>query len=385
MTPTLFAVLAASFEELEHTSSSSRMIDVLADLFSRLSPTEARLAAYLLRGKVAPDYEGLELGVAEKLVTRALAAASDLSMAKVQAASRRTGDLGDAAAVLLGRAPGAGLRLGHVFERLKEIARIAGAGSQEEKIHRLADLLKRCSPREAKYVVRIVLGKLRLGVAEMTFLSGLSQALTGTKKDKPILETAFNVLSDLGEVAEHAVRSGIQSLRNVTPVVGKPIRMMLAQRVGDLAEVPAHIAGLLHVEYKYDGERVQAHVRKRGDIILYSRRQENITHQFPDVVQAVRLALPDQDAIIEGEVVAIDPESGKLRDFQTLMQRRRKHAIDEYVRTVPVKYFLFDALYLNGKSLLTEPLSKRKETLVRKVKASQRVAVATYTATQDLE
>jgi DNA ligase-1 len=382
MTHTPFASLADTFERLEHTSAGTAMINALADFFSRVSPEEARMAAYLLRGRVAPDYERTELGVAEKLVVRCLAAASHISPAKVEAAFRKAGDLGDAAAALRGNERGTGLSLRDVFERLMEIAQTVGAGAQETKIRLLEDLLQCCSRREAKYIVRIVLGKLRLGVGEMTFLAALSQAITGSKAGKPILDNAYNLLSDLGEVAERAVRSGVESLRRVRPLVGKPIRMMLVQRIRNLAEVPAHLHGPLYVEYKYDGERVQAHLGKDG-VVLFSRRLEDITHQFPDVARAVRAAFRGKEAIVEGEAVAINPKSGKLRDFQTLMQRRRKYHVEEYRREIPVKYFVFDVLYVNDESLLNEPLSQRKAVLARRLKEGKAIAAAKHIVTED--
>jgi DNA ligase-1 len=380
-----FTTFAEALEQLEQTSSGLKMIDVLAGLFAGLEPGEGRAAAYLLKGKVAPDYEGTEFGMAEKAVTRAIAASAAVALRRVEAAFHRTGDLGNVAAQYKAGRRSAGLTFRQIFERLREIASARGAGSQATKLRLLADLLQHCSAREAKYTARIVLGTLRLGVAEMTFLYGLSKALTGSKKAKPILENAFNLLSDLGEVAERALRSGVEALRRVRPVVGKPIRMMLAQRVKDLAEVPKHLSGLIDVEYKYDGERVQAHVRRGGDIVLYSRRQENITQQYPDVVRALRASFRGKAAILEGEVVAVEVESGKLKDFQTLMQRRRKHDVAAYVDKTPVKCFLFDLLHLGGRSLLQKPLALRQETLAHCFRESERLAVAVSTATKDLE
>jgi DNA ligase-1 len=386
MARTPFAALAGAFEKLEATASGLKMIDILVDLLARLSPEEARMASYLLRGRVVAEFEPVEFGVADKLVIQALVEATGVPAAKVRETFRKIGDLGDAAAALTGsRVRGTGPSLADVFGRLKEIALASGPGAQETKVRLLADLLRRCPAHEAKYVVRIVLGKLRLGVGEMTFLYGLSKALTGAKDHKPVLEYAYNVLSDLGEVAERAMRDGVAALRDVRPQLGKPVRMMLAQRIRDLAEAPRHIPGPWHVEYKYDGERVQAHIWKRGRVVLFSRRLENITHQFPDCVDAVLATFRGKAAIVEGEVVAVEPKTGKLLDFQALMPRRRKHGVEDYVRKIPVKYFLFDLLYLNGRSLLREPLSRRKEILARNLKKEYGIVLAKYIETQDPE
>jgi DNA ligase-1 len=210
----------------------------------------------------------------------------------------------------------------------------------------------------------------------MTILSGLSKAITGSKDSKTILENAFNVCSDLGEVAERAVRNGIQCLQRVRPAVGKPVRMMLAQRVKDLKEVSDHITGPVDLEYKYDGERVQAHIPKRGNVVLYSRRHENITHQFPDVARSLRQAFRDKAAILEGEIVAIDPKTERLKDFQTLMQRRRKHDVEAYMGKIPVKYFLFDVLYLGGRSLIQTRLGLRRKMLARSTRESDTLGLA---------
>ncbi len=382
---TKFEKLAAVFEQLEAVSSNLKMIDILSDFLSEITPEEARITAYLLRGKVAPDYEGLKLGLAEKLVMRALTQAWGISLKEVESHFQKIGDLGDVAAGIAPERNSAGLSIQEVFNELQIIARTSGEASQKAKIQTLATLLSRCSPREARYVVRIVLGTLRLGVAEMTFLYGLSKALTGTREKKAILENAFNVLSDLGEVAYQAVQKGVEALQEVQPIVGIPIRMMLAQRVEDLEEVKKHIPGKVFVEYKYDGERIQAHVPKQGDITLYSRRHEKITHQFPDIIAAIQQAFPGKEAIIEGEVVSIDPQSGKLQDFQVLMTRRRKHKVEEYMEKVPVKYFLFDILYFNGKSLLKTPLSQRKEILARYFSNKNGLALAESILTEEVE
>lgn len=380
----LFKNLAETFNELEKISSNLEMIDVLSVFLKKCSPQEARITAYLLKGKLAADYANIEFGLAKKLVIRSIAQSYKTTESEVKKIYHYKGDLGDTA-FELAKQKGKELLLVQVYGMLKKIAQASGVGSQEEKINLLDKLLASCSNIEAKYVLRIVLGTLRLGVGEMTFLYALSKALTGSRQEKPRLEHAFNVISDLGEVAFRAIKGGLKSLDKIKPVVGIPIRVMLAQRVKDLSEVKEHIAGELIVEYKYDGERLQAHIpQSKRNIVLYSRRHENITHQFPDIVESLKKSFKGTEAIIEGEVVAIDKKTGKIQDFQMLMTRRRKHNIEEYVKKVPTKYFIFDILEYNKKSLLDTPLIKRKE-IIKKYLAKNPYALgAEYIITSDL-
>ena len=382
---TPFKKLAEVFRELEETSSSLKMIDILAGFLKELSAEEARIAAHLLRGEVAPSYRGLELGLAEKLVMRAVSLSTEVSSHKIETVYNKKGDLGLVVEENKTGDRGTGLTINEVFSRLKAIAEAAGAGSQEKKVSELAELIKSSSALEARYIVRLVLNTLRLGVAEMTFLAALSKALTGSKEKKKELEHAFNVLSDLGEVAYVAVREGVKKLEKINPVPGVPIRMMAAQRVEDLKDVAKHIPGKVLVEYKYDGERLQVHILRTGEMVIFSRRHENITHQFPDVIADLKKAFKGREAIIEGEVVAIDEKSGRLLAFQVLMTRRRKHDIEKYVSKVPVKYFLFDILYLDGNSMLETPLKERKLALKKVFAEKGEIEEAQYLLTGDID
>lgn len=380
-----FKELAEVFSKLEQTSSSLAMIDILADFFSKISVDEAKISAYLIRGEIAPSFAGVNLGLAQKMVERAIVKASNITQQEIQKMFRKVGDLGEVAKSLLEKNKGKNLTIKEVFEKLNEIAKISGQGSQELKINILSELLKNSSANEAKYIIRLVLGALRLGVGEMTFLYGISKALTGTKEKKKILEHAYNVCSDLGEVAYQAKKGGIDFLKNFNPEVGVPVRMMLAQRIKDLEEVKNHIPGEFFAEYKYDGERIQAHIKNKNEIILFSRRHENITNQFPDIVEAIKKYFQGESGIIEGEVVAIDEASKKLLEFQVLMQRRRKYDVEKYVEKIPVKYFLFDILEKNGKSFLNYSLKDRKEILEKTIlKDSKEINLAKYIITQEI-
>ncbi len=384
MLKTKFSRLAETFGRLEKISSSLAMIDILADFFPKISSEEAKISAYLLRGEVGPPHEGLEIGLAEKMVMRGLGRLKNIGIGQVERLYRKTGDLGLAVEELKEGEKGVGLAIEEVFEKLVEMAETGGEGSQEKKINLLSDLLSKASAEEAKYIVRTVLGTLRLGVGEMIFLYGLSKAHSGDKKKKEILEYAFNVVSDLGEVAYIVSQSGIKGITAVKPKIGAPIRMMSANRVKKLAEVKKHIKGAVSVEDKYDGERIQAHIGRNGEVFLFSRRQENITHQYPDIIKGLKKSFHGEEAVVEGEAAAYDKKNDKLLPFQILMSRRRKHNIEEYVKKIPVRYFLFDLLYLNGENYLKKPLKERRTALERFFRKTESVDFGGHAVTDDL-
>lgn len=369
-----FIELAKLFEKIEKTSSNLAMIDILADFLKRTTPDEARMTAYLLQGKIAPDYEGLELGLAEKLIIKALSLAFNKTPETIEKLFQTKGDLGEVALSLATLKEGE-LEIKHVFEELKKIALAQGKGSQEKKLQLLAILLKKSSPLEAKYLIRSLLGTLRLGASDMTFLYALSKVLIGSKEKKKDLEYAFNVLSDLGEVAYLALKKD-GSLEKVGPKIGIPIRMMLAQRIQDIKEIKDNIKNDVFVEVKYDGERIQAHIDGRK-ILLFSRRHENITHQFPELVSILPKSLKATKAILEGEVVAVD-KNGNFQPFQILMQRRRKYDVHLYSQKIPVTYFVFDLLYLDNHNLLQTPLKERKKKLEEILISNEKIKIAEY-------
>jgi len=376
-----FSELAEVFESLERTSSSSAIVGTLAAFLSTLGPAEAKAVAHLLRGETAAPFEALEFGMAERMIVRTLAQAYEVSEQRVDRLLARTGDLGTAAELIAGRKAGPSMSILYVSEALNKIARASGKGSQEEKCARLAQLLSRASGFEAKYLIRTILGSHRIGVADMTYLRALAKAYTGASENKEITEAAYNVLSDLGEVSYRMARSGLAGLRRVAPVPGTPVRMMLAARVQSLDEVASHMHGDMIAEYKYDGERVQIHVDKHGHVQLFSRRLEKITHQYPEIVEAIKKSRIAKGSILEGEVVAFDFKAEHLLPFQTLMQRRRKHDVGTYIRKVPAALFLFDVLLLRNRSLLAQPLSKRRPLLQSTVKESRLIHLSKHIMT----
>ena len=379
-----FRQLAEVFQKLERTSSSLTLVTLLAEFLSRLNPNEARAVAYLLRGELAPPFASLEIGMAERMAVRAVADAYSVPQQRVERLLTTTGDLGTVAETLAGAKRGRAASILFIFDELRSIAGIVGKGSQAEKCKRLAWLLSSASAVEAKYIVRTVLGAHRIGVADMTFLRALAKAYAGSAENKRIAEAAYNVLSDLGEVSRRMARSGLAGLKRVIPVAGIPVRMMLASRVQDLRDVPKHIRGRMLIEYKYDGERVQIHCDKDGHVHAFSRRLERITHQYPEIIDAVSKSDVPRNTILEGEIVAFDSKADRLFSFQTLMRRRRKHDVSSYIQKVPIALFAFDLLLIRNRSLIGEPLLERRTLLESWVRQSRRIRWSQCTVSSDI-
>jgi len=379
-----FRELAEVFQKLERTASTLSIVSMLSPFLAKLSPEETRAVAYLLRGEIAAPFAAKEFGMADRMVARALAEAYGVSAQRLQQLLRTTGDLGITAERIAGTMGGRAMPILQVFNRLNEIACASGKGSQQQKCFLLAQLLRSASSLEAKYIVRTILGSHRIGVAEMTFLRALAEAHTGRPEDKETLEAAYSVLPDLGEVSFRLARSGLAALKRVVPVPGTPVRMMLASRVQDLDEVRSHMRGDKVVEYKYDGERVQIHVDGKGLIHAFSRRLERITHQYPELIEAVKKARIPKNTIVEGEAVAFDFKTNHLLPFQTLMQRRRKHDIQIFIKKVPAALFVFDILLVKNRSLLGQPLLKRRDALSSYVKGSRLIRLSSHIITSDI-
>jgi DNA ligase-1 len=362
----LYSKLSEAYQELEFTSKTLEMIRILSELFKTTPPAMIGKIAYLTRGELHPDWTGFpEIGMAEKMASRVLAEATDMTLEEALDHTKEAGGIGSATQKLLEkekertREP---LTVTEVYQTLEEIAQDSGEGSQERKVERLADLVKNATPLEAKYIMRIVIGKLRLGVGDMTILDGLAEAFTGTKENRPILERAYNLTSDLGYVAEKIATEGLNGVRGVAVTVGRPIRMMLAQKLPTAQEIVEKMEKQCSSEYKLDGERVQIH-KKAGEVNIFSRRLENITHMYPDVEKAARQSIDTEEAVVEGEVVAVDPDTGELHPFQLLMRRRRKYKIKEMMRKIPVWVYLFDCLYSNAQDLTKKPYPARRNRL----------------------
>jgi DNA ligase 1 len=371
-----YATVAAAYADLEAASGRTVLVARTAELLAATPADELARVCYLGQGLIAPQFAGIDLGVAGKLAARAVATAAGVEPAAVLAASRAAGDLGDAAEQLLPpREPS--LRVAEVVDTLLAVAAAEGPGSLGRKLELVGGLLARATPLEARYLVRLVTGNLRLGVGTPTVLEALAVVHAGGKADKAVLERAYNICCDLGLVASTLVAGGLEAVAAIPVRPGNPVRVMLAQRLAEADEILAKLGGECAAEHKYDGIRIQAHRTADGRIELFTRGLERIGHQFPDVVRALAAGIGPREVILEGEAVAYDAAAGELRPFAEVMGRRRVHGIDEAVQDWPVGLFCFDLLYADGEDLTLLPYPERRARLAALLTLSDRLRLTT--------
>ena len=366
-----FSVLADSFNKMESTRKRLELTQILVGLFEKIPHDIISKTVYLLQGKLRPDFEGIELGVAEKLAMRAISKSSGIPIKKIEDEYRKGGDLGHAAAIILEQKTqttflAEDITVERVYETLLKIAKLEGARSQDMKVRYISSLLNDATPLEASFILKILLGSLRLGVAENTVMDALAIAYSGSKDNRKVLEHAYNVSSDLGKVAETIASSGLEGVEKFEIILFNPIRPMLADRVKSEQEAIEKIGGEFAAEYKLDGERVQLHIEGEK-VILFSRSLENISSYYPDIIDKIPKAIRAENIILEAEAVAINENTGEFLPFQELMHRRRKYKIEKAVTQYPITVNIFDILYCNGKSCLELDYKDRREKLEKVV------------------
>lgn len=358
-----FSELSTYFEKLEKTSSRLALIDILSELFKKTPKEEIEKITYLIQGRLAPFFVPLEIGMAEKTVAQSIANAYKLKREDVLKSYQRLGDMGKVALELSSKLKiqSSNLTVSEVFAILTEIANTKGEGTVEKRQTLLSDLLQDLDPISAKHLVRIPLGNTRLGIGDPTVLDALATAKLGDKSNRKLLEGAYNRTSDLGLIAKTLWEKGLNGVEKLEVRVGSPIRSELCERLPTPQKVIEKMEEV-DVQYKYDGFRVQIH--KNGDNIrMFSRNLEEMTHMFPELTRASKDQIKAKSVILDTEALAYNPESEEFLPFQETTKRRRKHGIEEMAKNLPLKAFVFDILYKDGKQLLDEPLSKRMEIL----------------------
>ena len=458
-----YLALAESYDKIGSTTKRLEMAALLVKLFKATPPDVIRRAVYLTQGRLYPDFLGIELGVADKLAIRAIAFVTGAKEDDVTRRWMKEGDLGLVAEALIGGKKqrtlfSQPLTVERVYAGFQGIAGASGSGAQDLKMKLIADILHDAGPAEAKYIVRTLVGKLRLGIADMTILDALAlafapkegspdaqiaatlaasepmpvteaqqppseqaepalvdkeaekkqrraerearaakkaadgaaeAALTAAhRRDRAAVEHAYNLCSDLGEVAERLAQEGMEGIMKIRLEAGRPVRPMLAERLPSIKEILEKLGGKASLEYKYDGMRIQAHIRVGKETRLFSRQLENVTEQFPDVKAAILAAFKSRDfeeAIIDCEAVPFNPETGEFLPFQEVSHRRgRKYGVATAVEEYPVILMVFDCLQLDGKELIGLPYPERRGRLGRMLRATERVQISESLLTSDM-
>ncbi|MGI0082058.1 MAG: ATP-dependent DNA ligase, partial [Nitrosopumilaceae archaeon] len=344
-----FSLVADTLKIMESTTKRLELTQYLVDLF-KITPAEIiSSVVYLLQGKLRPDHEGVELGVAEKIAIKSISKSAGVPIKKIEHIYHEVGDLGQAASKILEQKTQTTfltetITVERVYDILYKIAELKGNRSQDMKMKYISSLLNDATPMEAGFILKIITGSLRLGIADYTIMDSLAIAFTGSKENRAVLEQAYNVSSDLGKVAVAVAKNGINAIKNFQVSVFSPIRPMLAERVKSSEEAQEKMGSEFAAEFKLDGERVQLHLQGEK-IVLYSRSLENITSYYPDIVEKITKLLNVHETILEAEAVAVNENTGEFLAFQELMHRRRKYGVKKAVMQYPITVNFFDVMY----------------------------------------
>ena len=384
----LFSEVSRRFDELSKTRKRLELTRILVDLL-REAGDDLKKLTYLIQGKLAPDYMGIELGLADKLIISALAGISGKSDADIQGMFLKAGDLGTVAReIAMAKSQNSlmsrELTVDDVHEALMRLAMVKGEGSVRNKIRIFQDLILNGNPEDAQYITRIATGKLRLGVSDATILDALVQAFAEGSHSEEIQE-AYNFHPDIGYVAQMLRDGQIGELLEAGPTPMIPAKVMLAERLPDIGHILEKMGGSAAFEYKYDGMRTQIHFQS-GKVRIFSRGTEETTANFPDIVKSFLETFHMDSCILDGEAVPYNPETGELYPFQMVSQRRgRKYDLDRMQEDVPLVVFLFDIIYLDGKPLHRTGYLERRKVLESIFKPSDSFKTATQIISSSIE
>ena len=367
-----FSIISDALQKMEVTSKRLELTDILVKLIQEIPDEVISKTIYLIQGKLRPNFEGVELGIAEKLVMKAMSKSSGIPLKSIEQDYNKGGDLGQTAENILQQKiqttfTSETITLEKVYDTLFKIAKLEGKGSQEMKMRYVSSMLNDATPQEAKFILKILLGTLRLGIAENTVMDGLAIAFTGKKENREVIENAYNVSSDLGKVAEVLSIEGIEQIKKFQIKLFSPIRPMLADRIKSEEETVKKFQEEFAAEFKLDGERAQIH-KHNDTIMIFSRSLEDITSYYPDIVEKISEKIVAEDVILEAEVVAMNSNSGDFLPFQELMHRRRKYEIEDAVTKYPITVNFFDVLFSDGRDCMDIKYSDRRKLLEKIIK-----------------
>lgn len=410
-----FQEFSTYLQKLENTSKRLEIVEIIKELLLNLNDNETSEAVFLSLGSLKAPFNDEKFNIAEKMMLRALEQAYKESEQNIKDTYARLGDLGSVAEEISKNNKAQETTISQIYEKLHMIAKLEGAGSQDSKILKTAEVLKEIDSVSAKYIVRVVLGTMRLGFTEITIIDALVEYLIETKKLelnkdqrkelKKTLESIYYTHPDIGKIAETIKKKGLEEAQKIKIEVGVPILPQKAQRLPSFEEIISKM-GTIWAEYKFDGTRVQLHFDKnkklevteleqkslfedqmeeRMFIKTFTRNLEETTYQYPDLVEAAKYQLKADSVVLDGEAIGFDPDTGDFLPFQQTMQRKRKHNVKEMAAKVPLKYFVFDLLYLNGETLTNKPLIERKNLLKEVVGEGEVIIVDDYPEISSVE
>jgi len=373
-----FKELSKYLNKIEKVSGRLEITDLLVELLRKMKEKEVREGVYLMLGNLAPQYRKVDFAMADKMGVRAVARVIGEEQKEVMLMYKEKGDLGELVLELGVGKKRKRLNIVEVYKRLRSLAEDSGSGSQERKVVALGELMLDLDSVSAKFVMSIVLGRLRLGFSEKTLLDALSVLEGNDKSLRKRLDQLFQVHPDLGEIVSRVKKNGIEAAEKETGVeIGVPVVPALCQRLNTAGEIIAKM-GRVAVERKFDGTRVQIHFKRNKDggwmCKTFTRNLEETTHMFPELKEVGRV-LKGKSMIFDSEAVGVDMKTGKILPFQMTITRKRKHGVGEAASKVPLRFYVFDVLYKDGKSLLGESYEKRRKILKKCVKKNKVVVV----------
>lgn len=388
-----FHTFASYLARIEETASRNEITQILAELFTKLEPDEIEATCWLLLGRILPPYEGLEFQFADKMMMRAISQVSGKELTDVTKTYKEIGDLATVAQTIITGKKSSTHTIQEVYDELRAFALENGEGSQERKVATVVNLLNVLDATSIKYIVRIILTRLRLGFSDMTILDALSWAKVGDKSQRKLLEDTYQLKNDIGKLAKAYLIHGEKGLAHFDIELGIPLQPALCQRLKTASEMIEKM-NKIFAEPKYDGTRVQIHIqgeRQKGKgkgewtVRTFTRSMEESSAQFPELPDGVK-SFGTHDLILDCEAIGFDPKTGKLLPFQETIQRKRKHDVDTFAKSIPLKFFVFDVLYKDGESLLRLPLYERKEILAKLLtNADDMFVVSPYIVTESAD
>jgi DNA ligase-1 len=406
-----YSKLVEIYEQLNNTTKRLEKTHIISGFLKDISADEMEYSMLLLEGRVFPNYDAREIGVASRLMLKSLNVATGIPVERIENEWRKVGDLGLVAESIVktkrqATLHSAKLTAKKVFENIRKLAELEGQGTVDRKTQLIAELITSAKPLESKYIVKTILGEMRIGVGIGAMRDAIVWAFFGNKigieyvkeindvrmEDRDTysryadaVQSAYDVTNEFALVAKAAKSKGLEGLQGMGIKVGIPIQVMLSLKVDTIEEGLETVGKPAAVEFKYDGFRIQAHKDEKGNVKLFTRRLENVTKQFPDVVESFKKNVRGKSFIIDSEAVGYSRKTGKYLPFQNISQRiKRKYDIERMSEDFPVELNVFDIVYYDGKSLISEPFQNRRKLLEKIIwQEPKKIVLSKFLKTSD--